>query len=317
MQAIIFNQYGSVDVLERAELLIPKPKQNDLIVEIHACALNPIDYKLRSGVMKDVMPITFPFVPGCDISGVVRDTGSDVKNFKKGDEVYFASELTLAGGYAEFCAVDADLVALKPKKLDHVQAASLPIAGLTTLQALRDYSNIQSHHKILIHAGAGGVGTFALQYAKSIGAEIYTTGSKANHEYLYVLGADYCIDYKDEDFLKACEDAGKMDIVFETIGGLNYVRSILATKPEGVVPCIVNPPDSDVVALSELKNIKTDFVLVAGGSRDLNYMTQMVDQNQIKPQVAEIIDFKLEQIQSAHKLLESGHSRGKMVIKIK
>ncbi len=317
MKAIVINQYGSPAVLEDSDLPIPTLKSQEVLVEVHACGLNPIDFKLRSGSKKEIMPLIFPFTPGCDVSGVIVDLGNEVVDFKIGDEVYFANQLTLGGGYAQFCAVDAKIVALKPKSINHVQASSLPIVALTTIQALRDFADLQAAHKILIHAGAGGVGSFAIQYAKSLGAKVYTTASRKNHQYLLSLGADHCIDYNTEDFLKICEDEGKMDVVFETLGQLNYTRSILAAKTSGVVSCIVNPPDSDVLALSQLKNIKTDFVLVTSSKNDLDYIAKLVDEGKVKPQVQSIINFDLQDIQTAHKLLESGHSKGKIVIKIR
>lgn len=316
MKAIAINQYGSPDVLQWTEFPTPLPKPQELLIEIHACALNPIDFKLRSGAKKEIMSLQFPFIPGCDVSGVVKQMGSEVNNFKIGDEVYFACELTKGGGYAQQCVINQSLVALKSAVLDHTQAASLPIVGLTTIQALRDFAGIKSGDKVLIHAGAGGVGSFAIQYAKFMGAQVFTTASKDNHPYLYELGADVCIDYHTQDFLDVAVKAGKMDIVFETMGGLNYAKSILATKAGGAVPCIVNPPDADVLALSSQKDIKTDFVLVKGNTNDLDYITHLVDTCRIKPIVSSIINFDIEEIRTAHIMLELKHTKGKMVIKI-
>lgn len=314
MKAIVIHQYGGREVLKQEEIPAPVPKSTELLVEVHACALNPVDYKLREGHLKEMLPLTFPHVLGGDIAGIVRGLGKAAQGFEIGDEVYFASRLDRGGGYAEFCVVDAGLVAKKPKSTSFAEAASLPVVGLTTLQALRDYSKIKAGDQVLIHAGAGGLGSFAIQYAKHCGARVLTTGSNRNFDYLKSLGADQVIDYHTEDFVKICSDLGGMDIVFETIGGLNYPKSILATKEGGTVPCVVNPPDSDTLALAETKKIKTGFLLLVGKPTDLDTIASLLDRHLVHPNVTKILT--LADVRLGHQQIESGRTQGKWVIQL-
>jgi NADPH:quinone reductase-like Zn-dependent oxidoreductase len=206
-------------------------------------------------------------------------------------------------------------MAHKPKSISHVEAASLPVVGLTAVQALRDFSNIKPDDKVLIHAGAGGVGSFAIQYARIKGAIVYATASKKNHELMVSLGAHHCIDYHDEDFVEVCRQAGGMDIVLETLGGLNYPKSILATRDGGAVPCIVNAPDADSLTLASQRKIKTDFFLLEGKPSDLKEIAALVDGGQIKPNVTKTIT--LNDVAMGHNQIASGHTRGKWVIDVR
>jgi NADPH:quinone reductase-like Zn-dependent oxidoreductase len=315
MKAVVMSGYGKIDVLQIKDIPIFEPTTHDLLVEVHACSLNPVDYKIRNGTLKELLPITFPHILGGDVSGVVNKVGAGVSDFKIGDEVYFANELSRGGGNAEFCLVHQNLVAKKPKSISHVQAASLPVVGLTAIQALRDFSHLKSGNLVLIHAGAGGLGSFAIQYAKNSGATVYTTASRSNHEYLKSLGADHIIDYQKEDFVEICQKQGGVDIVLESVGGLSYPRSILATKKGGYVPCPVNPPDSDTIALSKQRNIHTDFFLLRGITKDLEEIANLVDSGIIHPTVTRTL--ALEEIAFGHTQLESGRTRGKWVLQIR
>lgn len=315
MKAVRINQFGGPEVLMQEEVSVPQPKKGELLIEVHACGLNPVDYKLREGHLKDMLSFPFPHTLGGDISGVVQEVAPGVEGFKVGDEVYFSSRLNVGGGYAEFCTVEASLVAMKPKKISFVQAASLPVVGLTTLQCLRDYSGIQAGDKVLIHAGAGGLGSFAIQYAKHCKAEVFTTVSKKNTDYVRALGADHVIDYQSEDFVDVCLKAGSMDIVFETMGGLSYPKSILAVREGGSVPCVVNPPDADTLALAEKKGVKTSFVLLEGRPKDLNEIALLIDGGFIKPTVTQTLT--LDQVRRGHEQIQSGRTQGKWVIQIR
>lgn len=315
MKAVILSQYGGPECLTLTEIPIPTPACDELLIEVHACGLNPVDYKLRSGIFHEMMPLSFPFILGGDISGVVKEVGTEAQGgFQVGDEVYFSSPLTQGGGNAEFCVIHSSVVAKKPKSLSHVEAASLPVVGLTAIQSLRDFSGIHTGDKVLIHAGAGGVGSFAIQYAKYCGAEVFTTASTKNEAYVRSLGADHVIDYHHEDFVTVCQQAGGMDIVLESMGGLTYPKSIEATRVGGSVPCIVNPPDSDTKALSERKNIKTEFLLLSGRPADLQEIALLVDSRKIRPTVSKVIS--LEEIRLAHEQIESGRTQGKWVFQI-
>ena len=315
MNAVQINRYGSAEVLELKDVKVPKPGHGEILVEVHACGLNPVDYKIRQGHLKDLFPVTFPRILGGDISGVVKELGPSATDFQVGDEVYFSNSLDRDGGYAEFCVVDQKIVARKPTSLSHIEAASLPVVGLTSIQALRDFGGIKQGAKVLIHAGAGGVGSFAIQYAKSVGAKVFTTASSDKFDYVKSLGADRVIDYRIEDFVAVCEQEGGMDIVFETIGGVNYAKSILATRTGGAVPCIVNPPDGDTKALADSRRVKTDFFLLRGDRSDLNLISDLVKRQIVKSTVSKILP--LEEVRAGHEQLESGRTQGKLVLKIR
>jgi NADPH:quinone reductase-like Zn-dependent oxidoreductase len=314
MKAVVMSDYGTNDVLKVAELPIPQPGPTEVLVRIHATGLNPVDFKIREGHLKELFPVEFPRVLGGDISGVVVDAGALAKDFKKGDAVYFSNPLDRDGGFAEFVTVDQSIVALKPKTLNHIEAASLPVVGLTSVQALRDFAGVKKGDKVLIHAGAGGVGSFAIQYAKYLGAEVYTTASSQRSDYLKSLGADRVIDYKKEDFVDVAQKAGGMDVVFESIGGTNYLRSILATKKGGVVPAVVNPPDAETESLAREKNIKTSFMLLQGSRRDLSHIAELIDRGIIKTSVSKT--FALDDVALGLAELEKGRTQGKLVVEI-
>ena len=222
--------YGGPEVLEYADTRNPVAGPGEIVVDIHAVSVNPADWKVREGLRKGDIHARFPHILGRDFSGVVRETGAGVSDFQPGDPVFAINEQGCEGGYAEAIAIPAALAAPKPDFLSHTEAAALAITGLTTLRALEDEAKLKAGETILIHAGAGGVGGFAVQYAKHVGATVYTTASAANHEYVKSLGADFAIDYKKEDFAEA---APPCDVVFDTIGGEVQARSFSVLKPGG------------------------------------------------------------------------------------
>jgi NADPH:quinone reductase-like Zn-dependent oxidoreductase len=312
MNAVIMNNYGGAEVLSLTKRPIPTPASGEILVKIHATGLNPVDFKIRQGHLEQLFPVKFPRILGGDISGVVISTSPDATDFQPGDEVFFANPLDRDGGYAEYVTVSQKIVARKPEELSHVEAASLPVVGLTTIQALRDFANIKPQDKVLIHAGAGGVGSFAIQYAKKHGAVVFTTASAAKADYVKSLGADHVIDYTKEDFTEVAHKWGGMDVIFETIGGDNYFRSILATKRGGAVPAIVNPPDEETKALALEKNIKTDFMLLSGERTDLQEISKLIKNGELKTSVSRALP--LSQVPAAQTELETGRVRGKLVI---
>lgn len=314
MRSIVFNRYGSSKELDYVDLPIPTISATEILVNVKACGLNPVDYKIRNGDLKELFKVDFPRILGGDISGVVVKVGLNVKDIVVGDEVYFSNPLDRNGGYAEFCAVDASLVEKKPSNLSHIEAASLPVAGLTSIQSLRDFGQIGKNQNVLIHAGAGGVGSFAIQYAKLLGAKVFTTASKTNEAYVRELGADIVIDYKNDDFVDVCQRAGGMNIILESIGGENYIRSLRATRNGGFLPCIVNPPDEDTKVIASKNGIKTDFFLLTCSKEDLNEMRILIESEKIMPSKIEVLEWG--DIQLGHEKLESGRTRGKLVLKI-
>jgi NADPH:quinone reductase-like Zn-dependent oxidoreductase len=312
MKAAIIKKFGELSEIVYTTIEKPIPADGQILVKVKASGLNPVDAKLREGHLQGIIDIAFPRVLGGDVSGVIEGLGVGVTSFNLDDEVFFSTRLDENGGNAEYVTVDASIAALKPKNISHDEAATLPVVALTAIQALRDYSNIKPGDNVLIHAGAGGVGTFAIQYAKHIGATVYTTASTKNAEKLKALGADYVIDYKTEDFVETARKIGGFDIVFETVGGENYRKSLLAAKTNAVVPAIVNPPEPEEVALAKEKGIKTDFMLLVGKHDDLKLIAKLVDEKTVKTTVGKT--FILEDAKKAHELLVSGVNHGKIVI---
>ena len=315
MQAVVMDRYGELDVLEKREVADPRPGPGEVLVEVFACGLNPVDYKIRHGALKDLFAVNFPHILGGDISGVVRELGVGASDFKVGDEVFFSNPLDRDGGNAQYVVVQQTFLAKKPRTISHVEAASLPVVALTSLQALRDFGKMKPGSRVLIHAGAGGVGSFAIQYAKSAGAIIYTTASRQKADYVRALGAERVIDYHEEDFVDICTRDGGMDIVLETLGGESYAKSILATREGGAVPCIVAPPDEATRALAERRRVKTEFLLLHGNRPDLDEIARLIDGGVVRTSVSRVLS--LDEVCLGHELLESGRTQGKLVVQIR
>ncbi len=315
MKAVIIKEFGSTDVLELTEVSKPQPKSNEVLISIHSSGLNPADYKIRNGDLAEVFPSPFPRILGGDLSGIIEQVGEGVGDFEVGDEVFAAAPLNANGSYAEFIALDASIVAKKPQNISLTKAASLSVVGLTSIQALRDIGKLKNGDKVLIHAGSGGVGSFAIQYAKHLGATVYTTTSAKNTDYVKSLGADVVIDYTKEDFVEVAKKDGGMDMVFETIGGEeHYLKSIEAAKEGVAVPCIVSPPSEKVVAAAKAKNIKADFLLLQLLKNDLETVAKLVETEVVKSTVSK--EFDLSKVKEAHLAMESGKTVGKMVLNI-
>ncbi|HSZ87681.1 MAG TPA: NADP-dependent oxidoreductase, partial [Puia sp.] len=215
MRAIMIHEFGGPEVLKLEDAPQPKPAADELLIKVYATSVNPIDWKIREGARKEKFPINFPLIPGWDVSGVIAETGNEVKNFKKRDKVYSRTDPTKNGTYAEYVVVKADQVNRKPETIDHIKAAAVPLAGLTAWQGLFDHGKLNSGERVLIHGASGGVGTFAVQFAKWKGAYVIGTSSEKNVDFLKELGADEVIDYKKENFEDRLHD---VDLVFDTIG---------------------------------------------------------------------------------------------------
>jgi NADPH:quinone reductase-like Zn-dependent oxidoreductase len=315
MKAIVIEEYGDVKTLSKRTVKTPQPKDDEVLVEIHATGMNPIDYKMRNGDFEGFFNLKLPGILGADISGTVKETGKNVLSFEKGDEVFWGNPLDKDGGYAQYVVVNQSLLARKPQNISHVEAASFPVVAYTSIQAFRDYAKIKPGSKVLIHAGAGGIGSFAIQYAKFLGAEVFTTASKEKHEYLKKLGADHTIDYKSESFVNICQEAGGMDVVLETLGGKNLLKSLMATKTGGIVPNLVDEPSEESKKLSLERNIKTKFFLLQLRPTDLDYLSKLIKEEKVFPTVSEILKF--DEISKGQIMLESGRTKGKIVVKLK
>ncbi|GEK91830.1 NADP-dependent oxidoreductase [Alkalibacterium kapii] len=310
MKAIVIEKYGQANELTEKELPVPEIKPNQILIEMHATSINPIDWKLRAGYLANNMPFEFPLILGWDAAGVVSKVGSDVTKFKEGDEV-FARPAMENGTYAEYVAVDEDLVALKPESVSYNEAAAAPLAGLTAWQCLLDFGKIKTGDKVLIHAGSGGVGSFAIQIAKHFGAYVYSTASGKNEDFLKQLGVDEFINYKTTDFTDVVKDA---DLVVDTMGGEILERSLDVVKDGGKLVSIVGQPDAEK---AEKRDIETESLWLNPNGKQLAELGELMSKGKVNAQIGHILPFTEEGLREAHKISETHHAKGKIVIEIK
>lgn len=330
MKAWLIRRYGGPDVLELGDAPEPIVGPRDVLVAIRAASVNPIDWKTRRGDTKRVLKYDFPLVLGNDLSGVVAHTGAAVSRFSVGDEVYGRPDKSRIGTFAERIAIREDEIALKPERCSHTEAASLPLAGLTAWQALTEAAPVLSGHKVLIQAGAGGVGTLAIQLAKHLGAYVATTASAPKHELVRSLGADEPIDYRSEDFTRILSD---YDMVLDAVGGETLHRAFSVLRPGGTVVGITGPPDADFARewnLGPLARIAVyfmgrsvqrrarraqchyKFLLMRSSGSQLEEICQLVDDHVIEPVLDRVFPFG--ETDAAIRYAEAGGASGKVVI---
>ncbi|MBI2611697.1 NADP-dependent oxidoreductase [Candidatus Gottesmanbacteria bacterium] len=312
MKAAQINSYGGIDVLEINENAPkPSPTENQVLVEIYTTSINPIDYKIRKGYLKQFAPLNFPTTLGGDFAGRVVEVGEGVTNYKVGDEVY-GTTIVLSGGsgaFAEMGVANTKNIALKPKSASYIEAAALPLAGSSALQGVEGHIKLKKGQRILIHGGAGGIGHLAIQIAKEKGAYVATTVSGDDKEFVKNLGADQAIDYKNENFAEVLK---KFDAVFDTVGGETDNKSFIVLKTGGILVSMLGSPDEtlaqkySVTAIGQNTHTNKDH---------LNRLRELVDSNTFKVHVDKV--FPLDQIKEAFKYQEEGHPRGKVVINIK
>ena len=242
MKAFILDRYGNKEGVRIGEMPEPELRDDDVLVQIHAAGVNPLDSKIRNGEFKLLLPYRFPLILGNEVAGVVIRVGPNVRRFKVGDEVYARPHKDRIGAFAEFISINEGDVAIKPKELTMEEAASIPLVGFTAWQALIERADLKKGQKVLIHAGSGGVGTFAIQLAKHIGATVATTTSTANVDLVKSLGADVVIDYKKDEFEKVLRD---YDVVLNSLGGGDARKISAVLKPGGSSSRSPGPPDPD------------------------------------------------------------------------
>jgi NADPH:quinone reductase-like Zn-dependent oxidoreductase len=308
MKAIRIHEFGGPEVLKLEEVPRPEPGADEVLIKVFATSVNPVDWKIRKGQRKEKFPTKFPLIPGWDVSGEIEEVGSDIKIFRKGDEVYSRPDLTKNGTYAEYVVVKADLVGLKPKSIDHEKAAAVPLAGLTAWQGLFDHGGLQAGQKVLIHAASGGVGTFAVQFAKWKGAYVIGTTSAENIEFVKQLGADEVIDYKKEKFEDKLKD---IDLVFDTIGGATQRRSLKVLKNDGRLITTLKPENQEE---AKTKNIHIEGYTAQSHPEELEQIANLIDAGKVMPVITVILP--LEKAAEAQKISEEGHTRGKIVLKV-
>ena len=309
MKAVLMHGYGGPEVLEYADAPDPKAAPGEIVVEVHAVSLNPADWKVREGLRKNDVKARFPHIPGRDFSGVVRETGNGVSDFQAGDPVFAVNEQGREGAYAEAIAIPEALAARKPDFLSHAEASALAMTGLTTLRALEDEAKLKTGETILIHAGAGGVGGFAVQYARHVGATVYATASETNHEYVKNLGADFVIDYKKVDFTEA---APPCDAVFDTIGGEVHARSFALLKPGGRLVHIAAGPPGFSPPREDVRVIRPD---VRRDRAHLTRILELAESGAVRP--PHIQEMPLADAAAAQEISKTGHVRGKIILRVR
>ncbi|NIK02198.1 NADP-dependent oxidoreductase [Xanthomonas cannabis] len=333
MKALTFQRYGKSPGVGFSELPRPTPKPNELLVEVHAASVNPVDNMIMAGTFKPVLTFDLPATLGSDLAGVVTEVGSRVTRFKKGDAV-FASVFDLGTGtLAEFAVVPESAAALKPANLDFVQAASIPMVGLTSWQALTERARLQHGQKVFIPAGSGGIGTFAIQLAKQIGAHVGTTTSTGNVPLVRSLGADEVIDYKTQKFEKVLSG---YDVVLGTTKGDTLEKSLGILRTGGKIISLVGPLDAafararrlnglltlvfglmsrKIKHLAKKRDVSYAFLFVRPDGAQLAKLGELLEAERIRPVIDTVFPF--EQASQAFEYLARGRSKGKVVVKIK
>jgi len=313
MKAIAINEFGGPDKLQLIDLPVPEVKEGEILVQVKAAGVNPVDWKIRQGYLKDLFTHEFPVILGWDAAGVVKEVGNGVTRFKQGDEIfaYCRKPIVHGGAYAEYILLEEEHAAIKPKNISFDEAASIPLAALTAYQSLFDAAKLQPGETILIHAAAGGVGGFGVQLAKDHGAVVWATASGGNKKYVQDLGASEVVDYTQVNFGEAVfsKHPGGVDVVFDCLGGEVLQKSAAVVKKSGRLITIVDDPTG--LARSD---IHKEFVFVAPNSAQLTELARMVEQGRLKTSLSQVFPFGLEEARKAHELSESGHTRGKMVL---
>ncbi len=332
MKAYIIDKYKPTDGGRIAELPEPELRPSDVLVRVHAAGVNLLDSKIRTGEFKLLLPYRFPLIMGNDVAGVVVKVGANAKRFKVGDEVYARPNKDRIGTFAEFIAMDESDVALKPRSLTMEEAASIPLVGLTAWQALVEMAKVQPGQKVFIQAGSGGVGTFAIQLAKHLGATVATTTSAANAALVKSLGADVVIDYKKEDFGTILKDH---DVVLNSQDGKTLEKSLRILKPGGKLISISGPPDvafaqelgapwylqlamralsAGVRKKAKGSDVRYSFLFMKANGAQLERITALIDAGTIRPVMDKVFPFAATNEALAY--IETGRAKGKVVIKM-
>jgi len=333
VKAFIVDRYGKKGSRRMGEMPDPQLQEDDVLVQVHAAGVNPLDSKIAHGEFKLILPYRLPLILGNDFAGVVVRVGSRVRRFEPGDEVYARPDADRIGAFAQFIAIREDSLAIKPKHLTMEEAASIPLVGLTAWQALIEKANLKKGQKVLIHAGSGGVGTFAIQLAKHVGAIVATTTSAANLDWVKALGADIVIDYTKDDFATILRD---YDVVLNSLGGDVLEKSLQVLGPGGKLISISGPPDPDfarelgspwilrqVMRLLSYRirkkakryGVSYSFLFMKASGDQLREIGRLIDSRVIRAVVDRVFPF--ESTDEALAYVESGRAKGKVVVKVR
>jgi len=313
MKSAQINRYGRSEVIEiNQNTPLLNLSSEKILVDVKAASVNPIDWKIREGYMKQVISLQFPSTLGMDFSGIIKEVSKDIstEEYKQGDEVYGQASVTNGGtgAFAEIALTNTDNVALKPKSLNYAEAAALPLVGVSAWQALVENMELSKDQKILIHGGAGGIGSIAIPLAKNLDAYVATTASSDDKEFVQNLGADEVIDYKSQDFEELVHD---YDAVYDIVGGQTYTKSFKVLKKGGIIVSMLEPPNSD---LMEKFGVKAIFQLTQVNKDRLTQLAKWIDKNNIKIHVDKT--FSLDETAKALDYVKDVHPRGKVIIKI-
>jgi NADPH:quinone reductase-like Zn-dependent oxidoreductase len=318
MKAAVIRGYGGAERLEIRDMPRPEPGSGQILIRVRAAGVNPIDWKIRQGKMRLVMPARFPLVLGFDAAGVVEAVGPEVPDFEPGDRVYACLDQRHGGAYAEYALAAQAVTAAIPAALSFEEAAAIPLAALTALQALRDKANLQPGDEVLINGASGGVGHFAVQIARILGARVTGVASERQREMLLALGADRFLDYAQEDFTDGEET---YRVIFDVAGNASFRECDFILAERGVyVTTQVGPASwlssvkTRLTGLIEEKARRASLIITRPDGADLEDISRWVEKGLLRPLIDQV--FPLEEIRRAHEAIESGHTRGKIVIRI-
>jgi alcohol dehydrogenase len=333
MKAFIIDRYGKKSEGRLGKMPEPEVREDDVLVQVHAAGVNALDFRIRDGEFKLILPYRLPLILGNDVAGIVTRVGSRVRGFKPGDEVYARPDKDRIGTFAEFISIHEGSVAHKPKSLTMEEAASIPLVGLTAWQVLVERANLQRGQKVLIHAGSGGVGTFAIQLAKHLGAFVATTTSAENRDLVKRLGADVVIDYRKDDFEKILHD---YDVVLNSLGGETLDKSLWVLKRGGKLVSISGPPDPNfardmkaswilglgmrvlsyrIRAKAKRHGVSYSFLFMRASGDQLRQITPLIDSGVVRPVVDRVFPF--EETKEALAYVEQGRARGKVIVTVR
>ena len=315
MRAVVIHQFGGRDQLQLAEVPTPTPGKREVLIRVHAAGVNPVDWKIREGLLRSRLPHQFPIILGWDAAGVVASTGPGARRFKPGDAVYAYARKPIIkdGAYAEYIVLPESSVALKPTRLDFSEAAAVPLAALTAWQCLFDTAGLKRGQTVLIHAAAGGVGGFAVQLARWKGARVLATASAANHDYVRQLGAHHVLDYRQEDFVEAVRRLAPegVEVAYDTVGGDVQKQSARVVRPGGCLVSILAFADEAAI---RARGVEPRYVFVSPNAGQLKRLATLIERGKMKVTLAARIP--LAEAVRAHELIETGHTRGKIVLEI-
>lgn len=307
MRAVQIDGYGETEVLSLNQITVPSPAADQVLVRVIAAGVNPVDWKIRKGFLDGVLGHELPLTLGWDVAGEIVAVGDEVKQWQVGDAIFSRPNISLNGSYADYMTIQQDEIARKPQTMNWQHAAAVPLAGLTAWQAMFDAAGLIAGDRIFIHAGAGGVGSIAIQLAKAFNATVVTSCSTANIDFVKSLGADEVFDYTKDDLA----NVEKVDIVFDTMGGQVQADSWQLLKENGFLVSIVDEPDQQAVKQHQ---VSAEFVFVQPNNSQLTEIAKLIDAGKVETFIDSV--FSLEQASKAHLRSESGRVKGKVILSV-